>query len=51
MDFLVIHVAGAVICLVSDILILLLPQRVIHSLHLPLKKRIGLSLLFTVGVL
>jgi hypothetical protein len=51
LDFLAIHVVGAVICLASDILILLLPQRVIFSLQLPLKRKLGLSLLFTVGIL
>lgn len=51
MDFFLINVSGAVVCLLSDILILLLPQRVVFKLHLPLKKKLGLCALFAIGIL
>ena len=36
---------------VSDILILLLPQNIIWRLQMPLKRKIGVSLIFVVGIM
>ncbi|CAO2654473.1 Nn.00g112060.m01.CDS01 [Neocucurbitaria sp. VM-36] len=49
LDIFGINVISAVICVVSDLLILILPQRTIYKLHLPLRKRVGLSILFAIG--
>jgi hypothetical protein len=43
--------ASGFINLVSDMIILLLPQRVIWKLHVSWKQRIGMSLLFVIGIL
>ena len=45
------NVIGAVICLASDVTILLLPQRVILSLTLSFKRKLGLALVFAIGIL
>lgn len=37
--------------LVCDILILILPQRIIWKLHLQRRRKVGLSILFGLGVL
>ncbi|KAI0418236.1 hypothetical protein F5X98DRAFT_338471 [Xylaria grammica] len=42
--------SSAVINLISDITILGLAQRVIWNLHMSMKKKLGLSLIFTAGV-
>lgn len=44
-------VTNAVLNLASDIVILLLPQRVIWRLKLSTKKKIGISVVFAVGVM
>lgn len=36
---------------VSDILILLLPQNIIWRLQMPLQRKIGVSLIFVVGIM
>jgi hypothetical protein len=43
--------ASGFINLVSDMIVLLLPQRVIWKLHVSWKQKIGMSLLFVVGIL
>ncbi|KAF1951250.1 hypothetical protein CC80DRAFT_496270 [Byssothecium circinans] len=50
LDWVVLLATGNSITLVSDLLILLLPQRVIFKLQLTRSKRIGLSLLFIIGI-
>lgn len=45
------QIASAIINLVSDIIVLILPQRVIWSLHLSSKKKTGISVVFAVGIL
>lgn len=45
------NVSGAVVCLVSDLAILLIPQRIVAKLNLPKSKIIGLCALFTIGIL
>ncbi|KAF2788841.1 hypothetical protein K505DRAFT_254574 [Melanomma pulvis-pyrius CBS 109.77] len=50
LDIFGINVISAVICLVSDLLILLLPQRMIYQLNLPRRKNIGLAFLFAIGI-
>lgn len=44
-------IISAVINVVLDLFILLLPQRTIWSLHMTKGKKIGVSLVFTIGVL
>ncbi|KAI8966136.1 hypothetical protein F5Y11DRAFT_310539 [Daldinia sp. FL1419] len=46
-----ITVAAATINIVLDIITLILPQRIIWSLQMPKKRKIGVSLVFTVGIL
>lgn len=43
--------ASGFINLVSDVIILLFPQKIIWSLHVTARQKIGMSLLFIVGVL
>ncbi|KAI0832163.1 hypothetical protein F5Y06DRAFT_281187 [Hypoxylon sp. FL0890] len=45
------YLSGTIINLVSDILILSLPQSVIWSLKMTKPKRLGVSLIFAIGVL
>lgn len=45
------NLASGVINIVSDILILALPQWVIWNLHITRAKRVGVSLLFVIGFL
>lgn len=47
----VVNFASSLINLASDIAILLLPQWIIWKLHLPRTKKIGISLLFVIGIL
>ena len=44
-------IISAVINVILDLFILLLPQRIIWSLHTTKKKKVGVSLVFTMGVL
>ncbi|KAF2643896.1 hypothetical protein P280DRAFT_477345 [Massarina eburnea CBS 473.64] len=50
LDWAVLLATGNSITLVSDILILLLPQRVIFKLQLTRSRRLGLSALFIIGL-
>jgi hypothetical protein len=50
LDWPVVLAVGNVVTLISDIMIWLLPQRVIFSLQLDTSRKIGLSLLFTIGI-
>lgn len=43
-------VASAAFNVISDILILILPQNVIWRLHLELRKRIGIAVIFAIGL-
>ncbi|RYP07818.1 hypothetical protein DL764_002273 [Monosporascus ibericus] len=43
--------AAPIVNLLFDIIALVLPQKVIWSLHLPLKKKLGISVLFALGIL
>ncbi|RYP50469.1 hypothetical protein DL768_004021 [Monosporascus sp. mg162] len=43
--------SASIVNVTSDLLILVLPQRIIWKLKMPLKKKIGVSLIFTIGVL
>jgi hypothetical protein len=43
--------ASGIINLVSDIMILALPQKVIWKLHISTHNKVGVSLLFAVGIL
>ena len=45
------YIAGACFNSASDILLLILPQRVIWNLQMSVKKRIGVSAIFLVGLL
>lgn len=45
-----INLSGVVINLVSDLAILILPQWTLWHLHLPWRKRLGVSLLFAIGL-
>lgn len=49
-DIFAVNVSGAVVCLVSDLAILLIPQGVVTKLNLPKSKIIGLCALFTIGI-
>ncbi|KAH8648724.1 hypothetical protein BGZ60DRAFT_570018 [Tricladium varicosporioides] len=42
--------ASGIINLISDIIILALPQKVIWKLHISRRNKIGVSLLFTIGI-
>lgn len=48
-DSKIILISSATLNVVSDLLILVLPQKTIWSLHISTKKKIGISLVFTVG--
>ncbi|KAI8623621.1 hypothetical protein F5Y19DRAFT_492473 [Xylariaceae sp. FL1651] len=50
-DFKVTPLAGASINVILDLITLILPQRTIWSLQLSRKKKIGVSLVFAIGVL
>lgn len=43
--------SATAINLVSDIIILLLPQKIIWGLHISTKKKFGISVAFAIGVL
>ncbi|KAI1128974.1 hypothetical protein F5Y10DRAFT_264589 [Nemania abortiva] len=45
------EITSAAIHFASDIVILILPQKVIWSLHMTLKKKLGVSFIFSLGVL
>ncbi|KAI1340367.1 hypothetical protein F5Y15DRAFT_56012 [Xylariaceae sp. FL0016] len=46
-----VEITSAAIHLVSDLIILVLPQSVIWSLQMSLKQRLGVSIIFSLGVL
>ncbi|KAI1170036.1 hypothetical protein F4777DRAFT_570789 [Nemania sp. FL0916] len=43
-------VAGAVINFVSDIIIFVIPQRTIWNLQMPVRRRLGVSIVFAMGI-
>ncbi|KAI0398142.1 hypothetical protein F5Y17DRAFT_412468 [Xylariaceae sp. FL0594] len=43
-------VASAIYGFVSDTIILLMPHRVIWRLHMKMKKKIGIAIIFTIGI-
>ncbi|KAI0412036.1 hypothetical protein F5X98DRAFT_30740 [Xylaria grammica] len=45
------EITSAAIHLVSDVVILVLPQKVIWSLHMSMRKKLGVSFIFSLGVL
>ena len=45
------NLPSGIVNLISDIIILALPQWVIWNLNMPRRKKMGLSLLFTIGLL
>ncbi|KAI0875891.1 hypothetical protein GGS24DRAFT_453257 [Hypoxylon argillaceum] len=45
------EITSAAIHFASDIVILILPQRVIWTLHMSLRKKLGVSFIFSLGVL
>lgn len=45
------ELAAAVIDLISDVAITILPQQVIWRLHMSTRTRLGVSLLFSIGIL
>jgi hypothetical protein len=49
-DIFAINVSGAVVCLVSDLAILHIPQRALMKLNMPRSKVWGLSALFAIGI-
>lgn len=51
LDYRSLILAGSVICLVTDLVILFLPQRIIYGLKLKMSRKIGLSLIFAIGIL
>jgi hypothetical protein len=50
-DIFAINVSGATVCLVSDLAILLIPQRALMKLNMPRWRIWGLSALFAIGIL
>ncbi len=50
-DVRLIYLPVAAINLFADIIILLLPQRTIWTLHMTIKKKIGVALVFAIGIL
>jgi hypothetical protein len=46
-----VYVPAAAVNLASDVIILLLPQKVIWALRMSRKNKIGVSLIFTIGFL
>lgn len=51
LDIFQINLIGAIICIVSDLTILLLPLSRISQLNVSKQKKIGLAFLFAIGVL
>ncbi|GAW19288.1 hypothetical protein ANO14919_087740 [Xylariales sp. No.14919] len=47
----VLDIAGAYFNLAVDVFILILPQRIIWNLHMPKNKKIGVSIIFSFGIL
>ncbi|KAI1645182.1 uncharacterized protein F4817DRAFT_360253 [Daldinia loculata] len=45
------YLAGTIVNLISDVAILIIPQRVIWSLQMTFKRKIGISLIFAIGLL
>jgi hypothetical protein len=45
------YLAGTIVNLISDVAILFIPQKVIWTLNMSLHKRIGVSLIFAIGLL
>ncbi|RYP10038.1 hypothetical protein DL765_008237 [Monosporascus sp. GIB2] len=45
------YLAGTIVNLVSDVTILILPQKIIWGLNLSLKRKIGLSFVFAIGLI
>jgi hypothetical protein len=45
------YLAGTIVNLISDVAILLVPQKVIWSLKMSVKRKIGVSLIFATGLL
>lgn len=50
-DMTKVNIASACVNFVSDIIILLLPQKIIWGLHMSLSKKIGVAALFAAGLL
>ena len=50
-DFRALNIIAAVINTVSDFTILIIPQHTIWNLRMTLKKRLGISALFLVGIM
>ncbi|OTB15834.1 hypothetical protein K445DRAFT_300598 [Daldinia sp. EC12] len=50
MDIFAANVSGAVVCLVSDLAILVLPQRILFKLNVRTSRKIGLCVLFAIGI-
>ncbi|KAI1328456.1 hypothetical protein F5Y16DRAFT_398387 [Xylariaceae sp. FL0255] len=50
-DLRTIHLAAAIVDLVLDLAILILPQRIIWKLQMSRPKRLGISTVFTIGIL
>ncbi|KAK6958411.1 hypothetical protein Daesc_001211 [Daldinia eschscholtzii] len=50
MDIFAANVSGAVVCLVSDLAILVLPQRILFKLNVRTSRKIGLCILFAIGI-
>jgi hypothetical protein len=51
MDVFAVNISGAVVCLISDLAILLIPQQILTTLNLSRSRIIGLYALFTIGIL
>lgn len=45
------HTSAGAVNLVSDLIIFVLPQRIIWGLQMSLKKKMGVSVIFAVGIL
>ncbi|KAI1804891.1 hypothetical protein F4811DRAFT_518068 [Daldinia bambusicola] len=50
MDIFAVNVSGAVVCLVSDLAILILPQRIMFNLNVRTARKVGLCILFAIGI-
>lgn len=50
-DITVLNIASASVNFVSDLVILLLPQKIIWGLHMSVSKKLGVAALFAVGLL
>ncbi|KAH9890255.1 hypothetical protein F4778DRAFT_753130 [Xylariomycetidae sp. FL2044] len=44
------NVAAGVLNVITDIILLAIPQKTIWNLHMPLKKKLGVSIVFAIGV-